>query len=355
MSIKLYGTLSLSEAEYALRDGKVATIEEFLNFWNAGVDSDGDALSACPTRVKAAIVYHFLWATTLYSQNRLLTQMAFAHEAANSTPNSTFSVSEGRPIEGGYAKDICVRSAGKGYVNKVLNGLARFQNSRQLRGPNANKVDFDHPPSGIARHGDVPHSVVTGPFHEADYIAGQVAEVSHSNTGWLEQYYVRPKAALVREFADLVRPLFYPRLHHGFTFLSQNPTILNTGIEYPKSRKQRSRIPISLHHAMEEIVQFARDGWMQWGIWTTLYNSGGCAVIQKEIEAYRRAREDYAYGVLCKQANLPEALAQYDQFAEIGYLTPRVVARRQMLDHGTICFPGMNGERVAEQQPQGAK
>jgi hypothetical protein len=355
MSIKLYGTLSLSEAEYALLHGKTVNIEEFLKYWDVGFDNEGDALSACPTRVRAAIVYHFLWATMLYSRDRIITQMAFAHEAANSTPNSTFSVSEARPIEGGYAKDICVRSAGKGYVNKFLNGLARFQNSRQLRGPNANKVDFDHPPYGIERSGDAPSSVVTGPFHEADYIAGQVAEVSHNNTYWLEKYYVRPKAALVREFAEIVRPLFYPRLHHGFTFLSQNPTILNTGIEYPKSRKQRSRIPISLHHAMEEIVQFGSDGWLQGGICRTLVNGGGLQAINKEIEAYRKAREDYAYGVLCKQANLPDALNQYDQFAEIGYLTPRVVARRQLLDHGMICFPGMNGERVAEQQPQETK
>lgn len=352
--MKLHGTLSLSVAEYARHDGKPVTIEKFLEWFKIGTDNDGDALSACPTRVRAAIVYHFMWSTMLYSRERIITQMAFAHEAANSTSNSTFGVTEARAVEGGYEKDICVRSAGIGYVNKFLNALARFQNSRQLRGPNAGKVDFDHPPYGVERRGEVPSSVVSGPFYEADFVAGQVAEVGHNETHRLEKYYVRPKAALVREFAKCVRPLFFPRLHHGFDFLAQNPTILNTGIEYPKSRKQRSRIPIALHHFMEEVVQFDADGWMVRNIWNGV--SGDCIrAINNEIDAYRKGREEYAYGVLCKQANLPEALAQYDHFAEIGYLTPRVVPRRQQLDHGTICFPGMNGERVVEQQKQETK
>jgi hypothetical protein len=355
VSIKLNAALSLSEAEYGWMNGGTVDIENFLDYWDVGVDNDGDALSACPARVRAAIVYHFMWATMLYSRDRIVSQMAFAHEAATSTANPTFSVSEARPIEGGFAKDICVRSAGKGYVNRFLNGLARLQNSRQLRGRNAQDVDFDNPPYGIERFGDAPTSVVTGPFSETDYIAGQVAEVSSSHMFRLEKYYVRPKAALVREFADLVRPLFFPRLHHGFTFLSQNPTILNTGVEYPKSRKMRSRIPIALHHAMEEIVQYGKDGWILGQIWSKLINSEGRHAIRQEVDAYRKAREEYAYGVICKQANLTDALTQYDQFAEIGYLTPRVVARRQSLDHGTICFPGMNGERVAEQQPKETK
>jgi hypothetical protein len=355
MNMKMNGAFSFSEAEYDLMDGVTVEIEKFLAYWDVGVDNDGDALSSCPARVRAAIVYHFLWATMLYSRDRIVSQMAFAHESANSTSNSTFGVTDARMVDGRVVKDICVRSAGNGYVNKFLNGLARLQNSRQLRGRNAQNVDFDNPPYGIERCGDAPTSVVTGPFHEADFILGQVAEVSSSHMYRLEKYYVRPKAALVREFADLVRPLFFPRLHHGFTFLSQNPTILNTGIEYPKSRKMRSRIPIALHHAMEEIVQLGKNGWMQYNIWTTLVDDEGRQAIRKEVDAYRKAREEYAYGVICKQANLTDALTQYDQYAEIGYLTPRVGARWHPLDHGNICFPGMNGERVPKQQNQEAK
>jgi hypothetical protein len=355
MNMKMNGAFSFSEAEYDLMDGVTVEIEKFLAYWDVGVDNDGDALSSCPARVRAAIVYHFLWATMLYSRDRIVSQMAFAHESANSTSNSTFGVTDARMVDGRLVKDICVRSAGNGYVNKFLNGLARLQNSRQLRGRNAQNVDFDNPPYGIERCGDAPTSVVTGPFHEADFILGQVAEVSSSHMYRLEKYYVRPKAALVREFADLVRPLFFPRLHHGFTFLSQNPTILNTGIEYPKSRKMRSRIPIALHHAMEEIVQLGKNGWMQGHIWSMLMHGEGRQAIRKEVDAYRKAREEYAYGVICKQANLTDALTQYDQYAEIGYLTPRVGARWHPLDHGNICFPGMNGERVPKQQNQEAK
>lgn len=355
MSFRMLSSYSLSEAQYALLHGKTATVEEFLNYWNVGFDNDGDALSACPTRVRAAIVYHYLWATMLYSRDRIITQMAFAHEAATSTPTATFGVDYQKTADGSSVKDICIRSAGNAYVSKFLNALARLQNSRQLRGGNASKVDFDHPPYGVERCGNPATSVVTGPIAEAEFIAGQVAEVQHHSTSWLEEYYVRPKAALVREFADIVRPLFYPRLHHGFTFLSEHPTILNTGVEYPKSRKVRSRIPIALHHAMEEIVQLGSGGRLQNGIWAMLYEPKGNAGIAAEVAAYRKHREEYAYGVICKQANLTDALTQYDQFAEIGYLTPRVVARRQLLDHGTICFPGMNGERVAEQQPKEKK
>lgn len=356
--MKLSSSFGLSVAEYALYDGSHVSIEQFLGWFDVGRDDEGDALSACPLRVRAAIVYHFLWQNTLFSQDRAVAQLAFAHEAANSTATANFGVDTFRVLgEGGTTstvRNIGVRSAGIGYVNKFLNALARHTFGRQLRGPNANKLDFNNPPAGVHRVGADPSGVIGGPVGGADHFAGQIAEVNHNYTDYLTKYYVRPKASLVRAFADAVRPLFYPRLHHGFHWLSQNPTALHTGIEFPKSRKQRSRIPIALHHAMEEVVQLSQLGTMVENLWWALHMDRGEA-IGVEIANFKKAREEYAYGVLCKQANLPEALAQYDGFAEIGYLTPRVMPRRQVLDHGTICFPGMNGERVAEQQKQEAK
>lgn len=338
------------QPEYLLPTGKVSKEPNELLDWYKLPTSGGDnndALNHCPGRVRAAIFYHYVWQVLMYSREKAVQQMVFANESACSYSSGVLQYTHcGVSGSGSLQKGITVKAYGQSHTNRLLGSLGKLNNERQTRGMNVSKIDFSKPPVGRIGYGDT----VSGYTSNMEYFPGIVGRVNSDRLDWLNKYYVRPKKQVVVKFFEAAKPLFYPYLHNGFEILPADS--LCTEIVYPQSRKYRKRIPIALYHYMEEATLLLPHALWQ-AIHVAAYN--GRDKIKDEIDLYCKAREDYGYSVLCKQASLKQAMAEYDAFAEIGYLTPTVMPRRQTLSHGEIHFPGLTGERVELPAVEGGK
>lgn len=163
---------------------------------------------------------------------------------------------------------------------------------------------------------------------------------TYNNNGEL----IRPKRQMLAEFYEAVRPMFQPYSSVGWDCKS-DMLVPRFEVRRARSKVTKQGLPIYLVQAMEVVAHVLPTVWRV----GQHHNTEAKA----EIEYYKARRHDVAMRVLAARADIKSALAVFDRYSQLEYLTPNFMPR---IRDTTVCpgvmvrleTIGLNGKRVAD-------